>query len=308
MINRILIRIKVVQMIYSYMLSSNNMSKHEAKENLQKSFDKAHELYYYLLLLMVQLTELQEERIEQGKNKYLPTEEDLHPNLKLVNNLFIKALKENRTYQDYLNENPLSWVEDDIFMKLELDRILKSDLYAEYIAVEGNNYEEDCKFWHSVMKDIILKDEDLLETLEAKSVYWNDDMATVGSFVLKTLKLFEQKDESPIMPMFKNLDDSLFGGQLLSYTIDDMDRCNEIIDRFVPSEHWDKDRVAIMDRLIMCVAISEALHFPSIPARVTLNEYIEIAKFYSTPKSGQFVNGILHSALNYLRDSKMINK
>ena len=308
MINRILIRIKVVQMMYSYLLSSNNMSKAEAKANLQKSLEKGYELYNYLLLLMVQLTELQEDRLIQAKNKYLPTEEDLHPNLKLVNNLFVKTLKNNRTFQDYLNENPMTWVDDDIFMKLMLDRILKSDLYAEYLEVEGNNYEEDCQFWHSVMKDIILKDDDLSETLEAKSVYWNDDLLTVGSFVLKTIKLFEQKSEEPILPMFRNLDDSQFGNNLLSYAIADMDKNNEIIDSYLKPEQWDKDRVAIMDRLIMSVALSEVLHFPSIPARVTLNEYIEIAKFYSTPKSGQFINGILNSAINHMRDTKMINK
>lgn len=308
MINRILIRIKVVQMVYSYLLSSNNMSKAEAKENLQKSLEKGYELYNYLLLLMVQLTELHEDRLIQAKNKYLPTEEDLHPNLKFVNNLFIKTLEENRTFQDYLNENPMTWVDDDIFMKLMLDRILKSDIYAEYLEVDGNNYEEDCRFWHNVMKDIILKDDDLSEVLESKSVYWNDDLLTVGSFVLKTIKLFEQKDESPMLPMFKNLDDSQFGDKLLTYAINDMDRCNEIIYGYLKPEHWDKDRVAVMDRLIMCVALAEVMHFPSIPARVTLNEYIEIAKFYSTPKSGQFINGILNSAINHLRDTKEINK
>lgn len=308
MINRILIRIKVVQIMYSYILSRGSVSIQEAKKNLQDSLDKGYDLYYYLFLLMVQLTDLQEDRIEQAKNKYLPTEEDLNPNMKLVNNLFIKTLTENEDYQKYLSDNPMTWIDDDIFLKLELERILKSDLYAEYISTEGNNFEEDCKFWNNVMRELILKDEELGDVLESKSVYWNDDLSTIGSFVLKSIKLFEQHDEKPILPMFKNEDDSQFGNELFSKAISDMDRCNELIDTFIQSEHWDKDRVAVMDRLIMVVALAEVLHFPSIPTKVTLNEYIEIAKYYSTPRSGQFINGILNSAINNLRETKQINK
>lgn len=308
MINRILIRIKVVQIMYSYILSRGSVSIQEAKKNLQDSLDKGYDLYYYLFLLMVQLTDLQEDRIEQAKNKYLPTEEDLNPNMKLVNNLFIKTLTENEDYQKYLSDNPMTWIDDDIFLKLELERILKSDLYAEYISTEGNNFEEDCKFWNNVMRELILKDEELGDVLESKSVYWNDDLTTIGSFVLKSIKLFEQHDEKPILPMFKNEDDSQFGNELFSKAISDMDRCNELIDTFIQSEHWDKDRVAVMDRLIMVVALAEVLHFPSIPTKVTLNEYIEIAKYYSTPRSGQFINGILNSAINNLRETKQINK
>lgn len=294
--------------MYSYILSRGSVSIQEAKKNLQDSLDKGYDLYYYLFLLMVQLTDLQEDRIEQAKNKYLPTEEDLNPNMKLVNNLFIKTLTENEDYQKYLSDNPMTWIDDDIFLKLELERILKSDLYAEYISNEGNNYEEDCKFWNNVMRELILKDEELGDVLESKSVYWNDDLTTIGSFVLKSIKLFEQHDEKPILPMFKNEDDSQFGNELFSKAISDMDRCNELIDTFIQSEHWDKDRVAVMDRLIMVVALAEVLHFPSIPTKVTLNEYIEIAKYYSTPRSGQFINGILNSAINNLRETKQINK
>lgn len=308
MITRILIRIKVVQMMYSYLLSSNAMSITDAKKNLQKSLEKGYELYNYMFLLMIQLTELHEERIEMAKNKYLPTEEDLNPNMKLLNNLFIKVLANNPDLKAYLDENPLSWVDDDIYMKLELDRILKSDIYAQYIATEGNDYKEDCKFWYDIMKDVILKDEELGDVLESKSVYWNDDLDTVGAFVLKTIKAFEGNEKAPILPMYKNYDDSVFGEELLSYSIGEMDNCNALIDQFVQTENWDKDRVAVMDRLIMCVALTEALHFPSIPVKVTLNEYIEIAKYYSTPKSGQFVNGILNSAINHLRSQKKINK
>ena len=308
MINRILIRIKVVQMLYSYLLSMNSVSQKEAKNELLKSLDKGYELYYYLLLLMVQLTDLHAERLDQAKNKYLPTDDDLNPNTKLIDNLFIKELVNDVDFQEYLKNNPITWNDDDIFMKLELDRILKSDIYADYIATEGNNYIEDCLFWHSVMRNIILDDDELSDILEAKSVYWNDDLSTVGSFVLKTIKKFEIKEPSPIMPKYRNYDDSVFGVELFGYALDDRSYSNSLINKYVQTDHWDTDRIATMDRLIMSVAISEILHYPSIPTKVTLNEYIEIAKYYSTPKSGQYINGILNSVVNYLKNSGKINK
>ncbi len=308
MINRILIRIKVVQLLYSYLISANSMSIKDAKNDLEKSLDKGYELYYYLLLLMVELTELQANRIEAAKNKYLPTEEDLNPNTKLIDNLFINKLISDEDFKEYLQNNPITWREDDIFMKLELDRILKSDIYADYIATEGNEYVEDCLFWYSVMKNIILTDEELIDTLESKSVYWNDDLSTVGSFVLKTIKKFELNEETPILPKYRNYEDSVFGKELFSHIIEDMNYANSLINKFVQTEHWDADRIAKMDRLIMSVAISEILHYPSIPTKVTLNEYIEIAKYYSTPKSGQYINGILNSVVNYLKKSGKINK
>ncbi|MDD6778144.1 MAG: transcription antitermination protein NusB [Bacteroidales bacterium] len=315
MINRILIRIKVVQLLYSYMTSGRTLSAKEACKELEKSLDMGYDLYHYLLLLMVELTELHADRLEQAKEKYLPTEEDLNPNTKLIDNLFVKALMEDADFRLFIEEKehskskePFTWRNDDIFMKLMLDRVLRSEEYAQYIDTEGNDYEEDCVFWHSVMKNVILPDEELSDVLEAKSVFWNDDLYTVGSFVLKTIKKFEAREENPIMPQYRNEDDRAFGPELFMQAIDEREYCNSLINRYVNTEHWDVDRIALMDRLIMTVAISEVIHYPSIPTRVTLNEYIEIAKYYSTPRSGQYINGILNSAVNYLRSSGRINK
>ena len=148
MINRILIRIKVVQMLYSYMVSGNSLSVRDAKKELSKSLELGYELYHYLLLLIVELTELHADRLEQAKNKFLPTEEELNPNTKLIDNLFVKALMEDADFRSYIDENPITWRDDDIFMKLMLDRVLRSEEYAQYIDSEGNDFEEDCVFWH----------------------------------------------------------------------------------------------------------------------------------------------------------------
>lgn len=313
MINRILIRIKVVQLLYSYMASGRSMTVNEAKKELLKSLDLGYDLYHYLLLLMVELTELHADRLEQAKEKYLPTEEELHPNTKLIDNIFIKQLVSDPDFRSFLEEKEkkkelFTWRNDDIFMKLMLDRVLRSEEYAQYIDCEGNDFEEDCVFWHSVMKNVILPDEELSDALEAKSVFWNDDLYTVGSFVLKTIKKFEAHEEHPILEQYRNEDDEAFGPELFSYAIDERDYSNSLINRYVHTENWDVDRIAMMDRLIMSVAISELIHYPSIPTKVTLNEYIEIAKYYSTPRSGQYINGILNSAVNYLKSSGRINK
>ena len=126
--------------------------------------------------------------------------------------------------------------------------------------------------------------------------------------MLKTIKKFEIKEPSPIMPKYRNDEDSVFGVELFGYALDDRSYSNSLINKYVQTDHWDTDRIATMDRLIMSVAISEILHYPSIPTKVTLNEYIEIAKYYSTPKSGQYINGILNSVVNYLKNSGKINK
>lgn len=308
MINRILIRIKVVQTMYSYLVSGGGMTLSEAQKELSDSLDKGYELYNRLLLLPVELTRLHERRIDNAKHKYLPTEEDLNPNMKLVGNLFVKALVEDSAFSKYVEKNHLSWEEQDVYLRLELERILGSELYAAYIGNDERTWVEDCRLWHDVLREIVFRDEELDDALEGQSVYWNDDLSTIGSFVLKTIKLFEQHDQRPVLPQFKDEEDSRFGSELLNYTVADMEQCNALIDRYVRTEQWDTERIALMDRLVMCVAIAELLHYPAIPASVTMNEYIEIAKFYSTPKSGQYVNGILNSVVNYMRGAGMIKK
>ena len=307
MINRILIRIKVVQMLYSYMVSGNSLSVRDAKKELSKSLELGYELYHYLLLLIVELTELHADRLEQAKNKFLPTEEELNPNTKLIDNLFVKALMEDADFRSYIDEKPITWRDDDIFMKLMLDRVLRSEEYAQYIDSEGNDFDEDCVFWHSVMKNVILPDEELSDILESKSVYWNDDLETMGTFTVKTIKRFEDKVEDPILPMYKDNEDSEFGKTLFTKAVEMRAANDEIINAMI-SGKWDAERIAFMDRVIMGVAITEVKEFISIPTSVTLNEYIEIAKYYSTPKSGSFVNGILNNVIKDFKSRRIIVK
>lgn len=308
MINRILIRIKVVQMMYSYLLTQEEKSFADAKKELKKSLEMAYRLYNYIFVLMVELTDMQDRRLDAAKNKYLPSEEDLHPNMKFVNNEFIKRLRSSNEYAEYQKENKLTWHDDDIFLKLLLDKILKSETYADYMSKPGNDFAADCELWRDLLKKVVFIDDDFIDQLESKSVYWNDDLETIGTFVLKTIKRFETGNGKAFMPMYKDEEDSLFGEQLFTKAVLGRDRCDNLINRFIVTENWDADRVAFMDRVVMDVAITEVLNYPAIPTRVTLNEYIEIAKYYSTPRSGQFVNGILNSIINYLKDERIIVK
>lgn len=295
-------------MVYSYLLDHTGKSVNDAKKELNASLDKAYELYHYLLMLPLELTRLQEIRLDNAKNKYLPTEEDLNPNMKFVENKLVKKLSACESLQQYVKENHISWLDSEVYLRLTLDKILRSDIYQEYMIKESSSLEEDCILWRELMKKIIIPDDDLASVLEDKSLYWNDDLDTIGTFVLKTLKKFEVEDYYELLPQFKDDEDHLFAEQLFMKTILYKDEYMQLIDKFVIKESWELERLAFMDVVILLVAIAEVKNVPSVPTKVTLNEYIEIAKYYSSTKSGQFVNGILNAIINYLKKEGIILK
>lgn len=295
-------------MVYSYLLTEKERTIEDAKKELNKSLDKAYELYHALFVLMIELTRLQDQRIDLARNKYLPTEEDLNPNTRFIDNELIKKLIDNKDLNEYLKEHPFTWQDDNMFLRRMLDKIMNSDIYTDYMNGTTTDFKEDCEFWRTIMRKVILVDEEFVEILESKSVYWNDDIASMGTFMLKTLKRMEDRISDKMLPMYKDDVDKMFGEELFTYSVRNKKQYNELIDKFVQTELWDTERLAFMDRIIMIVAIAEIINFASIPTRVTMNEYIEIAKFYSTPKSGQFVNGILNSVVNYLKSEGRLLK
>lgn len=309
MITRILIRIKVVQMLYSYLLTKEGRTISNAKKELEKSLDKAYELYISMLVLMIDLTDYHDLKLDMAKHKYLPTELDKNPNTRFADNKFIARLRENKDLKAYLKDIPISWREDIIFMKLMHDKILHSKVYEDYMNAESVSFEDDCSLWRDLLKKVVFVDEDLLEILESKSVYWNDDLNVMGTFVLKTIKQISNNPViATIQPKYKDEEDNEFGERLFECAVRENEENNKIIDRFVQKDQWDTERLAFMDRVILSVGLSEIKNFDNIPTKVSMNEYIEIAKFYSTPKSGQFVNGIINSSINYLKDCGRITK
>ncbi|HAO62437.1 MAG: transcription antitermination protein NusB [Sodaliphilus sp.] len=309
MINRVLIRAKVVQMLYAYMVSKDSMTLTTAKKELTKSLDKSYELYNALLKLMIELTDVQDLRLDEAKHKFLPTEEDLNPNMRFVENEFVKRLRADQTLADFVDDKKINWRDDELFVRLLLDKILRSEEYQEYMEMPKTSLVRDGEVWYQLMKKVVLPDENLLEHLQSMSVYYtDDDLQIMGQFVMKTIRRFEDEEAQPILPQYKNDDDSKFGEQLFSKAVAEMEENNSYIDQFVKTEKWDVERIALMDRVVMCTALTEIRNYPSIPVNVSLNEYIELAKDYSTPRSGQFVNGILNAVVNKLRADKVIIK
>ena len=309
MINRVLIRAKVVQMLYAYMVSKDSMTLTTAKKELTKSLDKSYELYNALLKLMIELTDVQDLRLDEAKHKFLPTEEDLNPNMRFVENEFVKRLRADQTLADFVDDKKINWRDDELFVRLLLDKILRSEEYQEYMEMPKTSLVRDGELWYQLMKKVVLPDENLLEHLQSMSVYYtDDDLQIMGQFVMKTIRRFEDEEAQPILPQYKNDDDSKFGEQLFSKAVAEMEENNSYIDQFVKTEKWDVERIALMDRVVMCTALTEIRNYPSIPVNVSLNEYIELAKDYSTPRSGQFVNGILNAVVNKLRADKVIIK
>lgn len=309
MINRILIRTKVVQMLYSYQLTKTDKTITKAKKELQASLDKSYELYNSLLQLMIDLTDLQDRELDDAKHKFLPSNEDLNPNMRFVENQLVEWLRNSKKLQDFVNDNNITWRDDELFLRLLLFKVTGSEEYKTYMAMEKTDFASDCEVWLQIMKKVILPDDDLLEHIENMSVYWSvDDLDIMGQFVLKTIRRIEAGDKEPISPKYKDDEDSEFGDKLFSLAVQERAENDELINKYVRSERWDSGRIALMDRIIMCTALTEIKNFPSIPVNVTMNEYIELAKNFSTPHSGQFVNGILNAVVKSLREQGKIVK
>lgn len=307
MINRVLIRIKAVQILYSC-YESEVRDLRKAENDLMFSLQKSYDLYHYLLLLMVELTDAYNYRVNLRKSKLLPSEEDVNPNTRLLNNEFISQLRDNKQLQKYILDRPFSWSNHENYLRTLLDNILVSDIYKEYQSSKEYNYDIDREFWRKIFKQIITQGEDLYNLLEDESLFWNDDIDIVISFVLKTIKRFDPKlsDEQELLPMFKDETDREFAIKLIRESLLNSVEYRELINQY--TQNWESERIAVMDMVIMQIAIAEIVNFESIPTSVTMNEYINIAKAYSTNKSASFINGILDAIVKELKRKNTIIK
>ena len=307
MINRVLIRLKIVQIVYAY-YQNGGKNLDTAEKELFFSLSKAYDLYNYLLLLMVEVTKQANKRLNAAKNKLVPTKEELFPNTKFVENRFIAQLEVNKQLLEFSNNQKKTWENEADFVKTLCDKILESDIYKEYMASETSSYEEDRELWRKLYKNIIFNNIELDQVLEDQSLYWNDDKEIVDTFVLKTIKRFDEKNgaKQELLPEFKDEEDQDFARRLFRRTILNADYYRHLISE--NTKNWDLDRVAFMDVVIMQIALAEILSFPNIPVSVSLNEYVEIAKLYSTPKSGGFINGTLDGIVNSLKEENKLTK
>ena len=307
MINRVLIRLKIVQIIYAY-YQNGGKNLDTAEKELFFSLSKAYDLYNYLLLLMVEVTKYANKRLDAAKNKLVPTKEDLSPNMKFVENRFIAQLEINKQLNAFASSQKKTWENEGDFIKNLCEQIMQSDIYKEYMASETSSYEEDRELWRKLYKKIIFNNTALDEVLEDQSLYWNDDKEIVDTFVLKTIKRFnpENGEKQELLPEFKDEEAQDFARRLFRRSILNADYYRHLISE--NSKNWDLSRVAVMDVIIMQIALAEILSFPNIPVNVSLNEYVEIAKLYSTPKSGGFINGTLDGIVNQLKKENKLTK
>jgi len=305
MISRRLIRIKIVQILYAYMTGEGSSIDKSDKE-LAMSIKKAYDLYHYFILLIVNMADYAADRVEIASNKILPNYNDLHPNNRFINNKVVAQLRNSEQFQDYISKNKLSWHENPELIKKLYLKVLETPYYQEYMNSDATDYQTDKKLVLDILTNEFEGWEFLYQLLEEQSVYWNDDIEFVLSMLIKTVEKFKESSiNQALMPLYKNEEDREFGKQLLRKTILKLPEYRELIEKY--TQNWEVERIAIMDVLIMTIALSEIMEFPGIPVKVTLNEYIDIARFYSTHKSNEFVNGILDKIVADLRkDNKIV--
>ena len=306
MINRELIRTKVVQLTYAYYQNGNNNMEMAEKE-LIFSLSKAYDLYNYLLALIVAITKEARRYLEVAQSKAQREGTEM-PSQKFAYNRFALQLEENKMLNDFLETKKLNWDDEPEFLKKIYHQIIDSQIYQEYMASEEDDYATDREVWRKLYRTLIQESSDLDGLLEEQSLYWNDDKEVVDTFVLKTIKRFEEKNHSKqeLLPEYSNEEDKDYARKLFRATILNADEYQHYMSE--ASQNWDFSRHAYMDIVIMQIAIAEMMTFPSIPITVTINEFVEMAKLYSTPRSGGYINGMLDAIARHLIKSGKLLK
>jgi N utilization substance protein B len=308
MLNRRHLRIKVLQALYAYFQSNDENYRHTENE-LMQSVERIYDLYISYILTFPELKGLAEHRMDESKKKMRPTEEDLNPNLKFVDNKLIALIEESKELRRISEERKVNWVGDEHqeMLRKILLTIRDSEVYIQHMNDEARDFESDKMFVLDLFKAEIANSEIFYNYLEEKSIHWMDDIDLTCSMVLKTLKQAVEGEKLEILPLYKpNDDEQEFIRELLRKTISLNSENEKLIDDL--TQNWELDRIAKMDIILMKMAITELQIFNNIPTKVTLNEYIEISKFYSTPKSNGFINGILDKAIDRLTADKKIKK
>jgi N utilization substance protein B len=306
MLTRRHIRVKVMQSLYAYSQSENDNLKAEEKF-LLKSMDEMYDLYLLLLDLIVEIKDHAEDYLEKSQQKHLPSEEDVDPNRKFVNNELIAQLKQNRSLNIELETRKLNnWKNDDEYVEILWAEIRNSDRYREYMTTRTSSFREDKEFVIAIFREIIAPNEKLYDYLEDKKITWVDDLPLVNTAIVKMLQKASEGKDQALTRLFKSSDDKDYAVELFRKTLlNDSSLAQEMEGK---TPNWDKERIADLDTILIKMAICEFLKFPSIPVKVTINEYLEVAKEYSTPKSSIFINGVLDKLSKEYSENNKLNK
>lgn len=309
MLNRRHIRVKVMQSIYA--MHQNNSDNLEGQEKfLNHSIDNIQDLYLIMLSSLIEIKKMEEVFLDLSSKKHLPTQEERHPNRKFVDNAILLMLSENNSLSIALETRKITnWDLGDDYIRILLKAIKSSEYYSNYMDNSGRSFEEDKQFILDIFMEVIVPNDKLYEYLEDNKLTWIDDIPVVNTQIIKQLRAIKQRDDIDdfkVVKLFKDTEDREFVSNLFRRTVlNEKELAKEYIDK---TPNWDTERIAEIDTIVLKMAICEFLRFPSIPVKVTINEYLEIAKEYSTPKSSIFINGILDNLVKEFSAADKLNK
>lgn len=297
-----------MQLLYSF-LKRENITLAEIERDLIKSIEKSSDLYYLILLLFTDIRHKAFMKIDAARNRHMASATDLNPNTRFIDNPILMCLESNRKFSNYVRNNIISWQDTPEMVDDLYKSITESDIYQNYMSLNEVSFEDHRKLLLDLFVELFANNEALMQNLEDKNIFWNDDFELVFGIVYKTLKGVPEnceEDNNFLIPVFKSDEDIDFAKTLLRKTALEYNEHIKLIDKF--THNWEVERISDIDKLIMAMAISELCYFPSIPVKVTLDEAIELAKTYSSPKSGSFINGVLDKIVPLLKESGRIAK
>ena len=313
MLNRRILRIKAFKVLYSSILAEN-VTLAQAESQLELSCEATRDLYIYMLGIVSPLTKIAQDRIESLKAKFNPTEEERNPNMKFAENALAKLLDSSEDFQKIFKKKKYDWTQYDLLLKKIMTSIASKDYYAEYMASPERSLAEDCKLFTRIFEEEFVDSEELETLLEEKSLYWSDDLAYALTWCCKTFKSLAQGESWSLFPLYQSEilkgegveSDKFFVRKLLQASFAGYERYSAMVAESVTG--WERERLFSTDVVLIVMGLAEAATFPTIPVKVSMNEYVEISKFYGTPKSRSFVNGILDRLVQKLADEGAIKK
>lgn len=313
MLNRRILRIKAFKVLYSSILSGNK-SLSEAEAQLDQACEATRDLYVYMLGIVSPLTKIARDRIESAKAKFNPTEEERNPNMKFADNALARLLDEDTDFQKVFNKKKYSWAQYDLLLKKIMTSVASKEYFAEYMASPARSLDEDCKLFTRIFEEEFVDSEELEQILEDKSMYWNDDLAYALTWCCKTFKGLAKGESWSLIPLYQSEiikgdgveSDKFFVRKLLQASFSGYENYSAMVAESVPG--WEKERLFSTDVILIAMGLAEVVTFPTIPVKVTINEYVELSKFFGTPKSRSFVNGLLDRLVQNLVNDGKVNK
>lgn len=308
MISRRLVRIKAMQTYYAYLQDSDNQNLDSLQRELEFNIEQSYYLFIQLHCLLANIFDFANERIEIAKNKHIKTVEDINPNTKFVDNIIIANLYKAKQIEKAFTDKTFSWKEYPNFIKQLYAQITDSQYYKDFMSIENRSFKQDFDLLTKIISKTIITNAEIDEILEEQSIYWNDDLEFLASNVIQNFKKYNQKTiiNFKLPPMFRNSEDEDFAKKLIKTVALHHKDFDEII--VASLKKWELERIAFLDRVILHLALAEITYFSNLPVKVTINEYLEISKFYSTEKSSVFINGVLDKIHLDLKKLGKLNK